>query len=88
MTEQELQAIIFASLKKVAPESIPEDLDPDENFREELDIDSYTFLQMLVHIGEQTGVEVPEIDYGRVSTLSGMQGYLTARLSSPDSGKL
>ncbi len=82
MTEQELQSIIFAALKKAAPESTPEELAPEENFREELDIDSYTFLQMLVDISEKTGVEVPEVDYGRVSSVAGMQEYLAARIGS------
>jgi len=80
MTEQELQAAIFAALKKVAPESTPEDLDPDENIREALDIDSFTFLRLLVDISDKTGIEIPETDYGAVSNLKGMQGYLAARL--------
>ncbi len=84
MTNDTLQTIIITALKKVAPESLPEDLDPEENFREALDIDSYTFLQILVNIGRQTGVEIPEIDYGKVSSMAGMHDYLASRLSSRD----
>lgn len=36
MTEQELRSIIVAELKKVAPESEPAVLAPDENIREAL----------------------------------------------------
>jgi acyl carrier protein len=80
MTEQELIAIIVAELKKVAPETDPATLAPEENLREALDIDSFSFLRVLVGIGEQTGIEIPEADYGKVGTMAAMTGYLAARL--------
>ena len=81
MTEQELHAHIFAELKKFAPECDPAELAPDENIREALDIDSFSFLRVLVGLHEATGVEIPESDYGKLSTLAAMTGYLLARLS-------
>lgn len=80
MTEQELIAIIVAELKKVAPETDPAALAPEENLREALDIDSFSFLRVLVGIGEQTGIEIPEADYGKVGTMATMTGYLAVRL--------
>jgi len=80
MTEQELIAIIVAELKKIAPETDPATLAPEENLREALDIDSFSFLRVLVGIGEQTGIEIPEADYGKVGTMAAMTGYLAARL--------
>ena len=80
MTEQELIAIIVAELKKVAPETDPAALAPEENLREALDIDSFSFLRVLVGIGEQTGIEIPESDYGKVGTMAAMTSYLAARL--------
>lgn len=80
MTEHELKELIFTELQKVAPESAPGTVDPNENFREVLDIDSYSFLQLLVGLSERTGVEIPESDYARISTLAGMIEYLAAHL--------
>lgn len=80
MTEQQLQTLIFAELKKVAPECDPAELAPDENIREALDIDSFSFLRVLVGLNEQTGVDIPESDYGKLSTLAAMIGYIMARL--------
>jgi acyl carrier protein len=79
MTEQELIAIIVAELKKVAPETDPAALAPEENIREALDIDSFSFLRVLVGIGEQTGIEIAEADYGKVGTMAAMTRYLAAR---------
>lgn len=80
MTEQELQALVFAELKKVAPECNPAELAPDDNIREALDIDSFSFLRVLVGLNECTRVDIPESDYGKLSTLAAMTGYLMARL--------
>lgn len=80
MTDQELTAIIVAELKKVAPETDPATLGPDDNIREALDIDSFSFLRVLVGIGEQTGIEIPEADYGKVGTMAAMTRYLATRL--------
>ena len=80
MTDWELQKIIFAELQKIAPESDPAGLEPNESIREALDIDSYSFLKVLVGLNERTGIEIPESDYGQLNTLAGMLNYLRAHL--------
>lgn len=80
MTENELIEKIFQGLRRIAPESDPASLRPDENIREALDVDSYDFLQFLIGISEETGVEIPEADYEKVFTLAGLVRYLLAAL--------
>ena len=80
MTDWELQKIIFAELQKIAPESDPAGLEPNESIREALDIDSYSFLKVLVGLNERTGIEIPESDDGQLGTLAGMLNYLRAHL--------
>ena len=80
MTDWELQKIIFAELQKIAPESDPAGLEPNESIREALDIDSYSFLKVLVGLHDRTGIEIPESDYGQLATLAGMLNYLRAHL--------
>lgn len=80
MTDWELQKIIFAELQKIAPESDPAGLEPNESIREALDIDSYSFLKVLVGLNERTGIEIPESDYGQLGTLAGILNYLRAHL--------
>lgn len=81
MTEKSLEALLFMELKKLAPECDPASVPPEENIRDALDIDSYSFLQLLVAINDRTGIDIPETDYGQVSTVGGMLRYLSARLS-------
>ncbi|HLO26851.1 MAG TPA: acyl carrier protein [Geobacteraceae bacterium] len=81
MTENELRDSVFRGLRQVAPETDPATLRPDENIREALDIDSYDFLQFLIGISEEFGVEIPEADYEQVFTLAGLFRYLSTRLA-------
>jgi acyl carrier protein len=78
MRDDELKALIFAELKKVAPECDPAEVDPGENIREALDIDSYSFLKLLVGLCESTNIDIPEEDYEQVFTLGGMLRYLAS----------
>ncbi len=81
MNNDELKEMIFRRLKLIAPECDPGELLPEENIRETLDIDSFGFLQLLIGIGEATGVEIPETDYDQVFTLGGMLNYLSTHLA-------
>jgi acyl carrier protein len=81
MSNKELKEIIFIELKKVAPECDPTEVDPEDNIREALDIDSYSFLKLLVGLCDKTGIEIPEADYEKVFTLSGMLRYLSSRVA-------
>lgn len=79
MTDEDIRKIIFTELATIAPEADPAALSPDANVRETLDIDSYDFLQFLIALSEKLGVEVPEKDYAKFTTLDGMVRYLAGR---------
>jgi acyl carrier protein len=75
-TEPELRALVIAVLTQVAPDIDADTLDPDADFLEQLDIDSMDFLNILVAINERTGIEIPERDYPKLSTLNDAVSYL------------
>ena len=79
MSEAEIKTAIFAALRKVAPESDPMSLPSDANIRTALDIDSYDFLNVLIALSETVGVDVPEADYGKLTTPAQMVAYLAER---------
>lgn len=80
MNEAEIKNVIVGILKRIAPESDPGTLAPDENIRKTLDIDSFDALNFFVRIDEELGVTVPESDYGKLNTLSEMLEYLSERV--------
>ena len=76
MTENEVRASVLEILHRIAPEADLDQLDPTQNLREALDIDSFDFLNVLVGVSEKLGVNIPEADYRQVSTLKGMIEYV------------
>ena len=69
MTETEIRNAIFDTLRGIAPDADPQQLLPGENLREALDIDSFDFLKVLIGLHERLSVEIPEADYGQLTTL-------------------
>lgn len=78
MNQTELKQIILNALAQVAPGADVNSLDPDENVREALDIDSFDHLNFLVSLHEKLGVEIPEKDYGRLNTVNEIIAYINA----------
>jgi acyl carrier protein len=78
-TTDELRQTVFDVLGTIAPEADPGAIDPDGDLRDQLDLDSFDFLNVLVELSERTGIEIPETDYDQVSTLNGCVAYLRAR---------
>lgn len=79
MTREQIRSDIFELLKKTAPETDPTRLGPDENIREALNIDSFDALQFLVAINEKMGIDIPEEDYGKTTTMRSLTDYLEQR---------
>jgi acyl carrier protein len=75
-TEQQLRAVVINVLADVAPDIDPAAVDPDTDLVEQLDIDSMDFLNVIVAINERTGIEIPERDYPKLSTVNDAVSYL------------
>jgi acyl carrier protein len=71
------QAVLDA-LASVAPEADLGSLDPRAVLRDELDLDSMDFLNFVIALHKALGIEVPERDYGKLTTLEACVDYLTA----------
>jgi acyl carrier protein len=75
----EVRKEVFAILHRIAPEADLDRIRPDENLREALEIDSFDFLNFIVALHDKLGIEIPESDYGEITTLKGMIEYLAMR---------
>jgi len=77
----DVRATVLTVLGCIAPEADLDTLPDDVDLREELDIDSIDFLNLMVGIFEALGVDVPEQDYPECFTLAGCVAYLTPRVA-------
>jgi acyl carrier protein len=82
MTESAIKLAVVKILRTVAPEANIEQLSRDENLREALDIDSFDFLNLMIGPNRDLGVEIPESDYGKLTTLAELVRYLFSRVGS------
>jgi len=79
MNENEIRAALLEELGNIAPEMDLKRLDPSDDLREALDIDSMDFLNLVTAIHHRLGVDIPELDYPKLVTLEGVVSYLAAR---------
>jgi acyl carrier protein len=77
--EQDPEIVMRAALATIAPEADLDDVAPDEDLAEALDLDSMDFLNFLIAVSKATGVEIPESDYHLVHTRGGCRDYLLRR---------
>jgi acyl carrier protein len=82
MNEADIRVILQAELGNIAPEMNMQSLDPSADLREALDIDSMDFLNFVIAVHHRFGVDIPELDYPKLTTLDGAVTYLKAKLGS------
>lgn len=76
MTDAELKDLVLRVLGDIAPEAVMEEIDPEASFRDQLDIDSMDFLNFVIALHQELGVDIPEADYPKLSSLNAAVNYL------------
>jgi acyl carrier protein len=79
-----VRAAALDVLGRIAPEADLDRLDPAASLQEQLDLDSFDFLQFVEGLHEQVGVEIPERDYPKVASLDGCAAYVEGLLARGD----
>lgn len=79
MNEAEIKQTLYKVLKNIAPDTEPEKLGPNDNIRQTLMIDSFDYLQCIVGVDEEFGIQTPEEDYGKIGTLKELTTYIMQR---------
>jgi acyl carrier protein len=78
MNDQELRETVFATLRRIAPEFVPGELQPLVPLRDQVDLDSMDWLNFVVALHDRLGVDIPEADYRKLVTLDDLLAYLEA----------
>ena len=80
MDENELRTVVIATLKTIAPEVEEGDLRTDRPLRNQVDLDSMDWLNILIGLHQKLQVDIPEADYARLVTLGDVLDYLRKKL--------
>jgi acyl carrier protein len=83
MTNAEALTLFAHLLHGIAPEVDVAEVDQNVPFQDECDLDSMDFLNLITALQKETGINIPERDYARVSTITDFVTYLTQAASSP-----
>ena len=81
VTETEIGEIVRRALSNVAPEVDFESIDPGKNLRDQIDIDSVDFLNFVIGLHKELGVDIPDADVSKLTTLNGCVTYLGAKIN-------
>jgi len=82
MTEEEVALAVKDIIQTVAPDEDVSSLDPEQRLREQIDLDSMDFLDIVMELRKLYGVQVPEEDYKELATLAGCVRYLHPKLAA------
>lgn len=76
MNHAETESLLTGELHRIAPEIEVEIVDRNGDLREEFDIDSVDFLNLIASISKKLDIAMPETDYPKMYTFNAMLAYL------------
>jgi len=79
MTREQLHKVVLDALGSVAPELELDGIDPKKDLRDQCDLDSVDFFNVIVAVHAATGIDIPEVDYPKVASLDALVAYLQAK---------
>ena len=77
MTPAEIREEILDILENIAPDEDLSTLKDDVAFREQLELDSMDFLDIVMELRKRHRVQIPEEEYGELASMQSTVAYLT-----------
>ena len=82
MTNDDIKKLVTEIIADIAPDEDLSGLKPDVRLREQLQLDSMDFLDIVMELRKRYAINVPEADYMKLSTLDGCAEYLTPKFNA------
>ena len=80
MTSEEIREVIIDILGDIAPDEELGDLEDGIAFRDQLELDSMDFLDIVMELRKRYRVQVPEEDYGELASMQSTVSYLEPKM--------
>ena len=81
MTGEGIRQAIVEIIQDILPDEDLGDIDPGKPLRDQVDLDSMDFLDIVMELRKRYSVEVPEQDYGQLVTMNSTVDYLLPKMS-------
>ncbi len=82
MNDDEIRSRVLGIIRTVAPEVEAGDVRPDRALRDQVDLDSMDWLNVIIAVHKALRVDIPEADYGKLRTLDDWAAYLRPKLEA------
>jgi acyl carrier protein len=76
MTPAEIREEVLDILSDIAPDEDLSQLDDEVRFREQLELDSMDFLDIVMELRKRHRIQIPEDDYINLASMSSTVAYL------------
>jgi acyl carrier protein len=82
MTKEATKQVVIDIIADIAPDEDLTNLKSDVRLRDQLELDSMDFLDIVMELRKQHGIEVPEADYPQLASLDSCAEYLTPKFEA------
>jgi len=82
MTKDETKQVVLDIIADIAPDEDISNLKPDVRLRDQMQLDSMDFLDIVMELRKRHNVEVPEADYPQLASLDSCADYLTPKFTA------
>jgi len=82
MTKEDCKKLVIDIISDIAPDEDLSNIKPDVRLRDQLQLDSMDFLDIVMELRKRHGIEVPESDYMQLASLESCAEYLTPKFQA------
>lgn len=82
MSPAEIRDEIIDILSEIAPDEDLSDLDDQQSFREQIELDSMDFLDIVMELRKRHRIQIPEEDYGHLASMASTVSYLEPKMAT------
>lgn len=80
MTPADIREEIIDILSDIAPDEDLSGLDDSKSFRDQIELDSMDFLDIVMELRKRHRVQIPEEDYGQLASMDSTVTYLEPKM--------
>ncbi len=81
MVPAEIRDEILDILSEIAPDEDLSNLDDERSFREQLELDSMDFLDIVMELRKRHRIQIPEEEYGHLASMASTVKYLEPKMA-------
>jgi acyl carrier protein len=82
MSPAEIRDEIIDILSEIAPDEDLSDLNDEQSFREQIELDSMDFLDIVMELRKRHRIQIPEEEYGELASMASTVRYLEPKMAA------